>query len=77
MVFLELATIAASLAVLLKGSDWFVDSAARIAKHYGISEFVIGLTIVAIGTSLPEFATGIAASVTGNSGIIFGNLTGR
>ncbi len=76
MILTELVILAISLVLLLKGSDWFVDSAAQIAKHYGISELVIGLTIVAIGTSLPEFATGIAAAVTGNSGLIFGTVLG-
>ncbi len=76
MVAIELISAVFGLIILLKGSDWFVDSAASIAKQYGISELVIGLTIVAIGTSLPELATGIAASFTGNSGLVMGNVLG-
>ncbi|MBU4265873.1 MAG: hypothetical protein KKE96_01445 [Candidatus Altiarchaeota archaeon] len=45
------------LVILLKSSNIFVDSAERVAKMFGISEFVIGLTLVAIGTSLPELVT--------------------
>jgi len=67
-----------SLIVLLKGSDWFIDSAEEIGLSLGISPFVIGVTIVAFGTSLPELATSIAA-VWGNdtdSGIVIGNVVG-
>ena len=64
------------LFVLLKGSDFFVDSASRIAKRLGVSEFVIGLTFVSIGTSLPELVTSSVASYTGNPGLAVGNLVG-
>ena len=50
-----------SLAVLLKASDWFIDSAEDIGLSLGIPPFIIGVTIVAFGTSLPELATSIAA----------------
>jgi cation:H+ antiporter len=61
---------------LIKGSDWFVDSSSFIARHYKISEIIIGLTIVSIGTSLPELAANIYASVVGESSISLGNVVG-
>jgi len=64
------------LGLLVKGSDWLVDAAARIAKQFGISNFMIGLTIVSLGTSLPELATEITASFFGNSDIIMGDIIG-
>ncbi len=65
-----------SLAVLLKGSDWFVDAAERLGLSLGISPFIIGVTIVAFGTSLPELATSIAAVLGGDSEIVVGNVVG-
>ncbi|GJM35800.1 MAG: sodium:calcium antiporter [Saprospiraceae bacterium] len=65
-----------SLGVLLKASDWFVDGAEAIGLSLGISPFIIGLTIVAFGTSLPELATSIAAVLSGNSEIVVGNVIG-
>ncbi len=62
------------LALLLKGSDMFVDSSVRIAKYAGISEVVIGLTLVAVGTSLPELATSVTAAYYGNTGLAVGNV---
>lgn len=66
----------ASLAGLLKASDWFVDSAEAIGLSLGISPFIIGLTIVAFGTSLPELATSIASVMEGQSEIVIGNVVG-
>ena len=64
-------------AILLKyGGDIVVDEASKIAAIYGISERVIGLTIVAIGTALPELITSIIASVKGEQGLALGNLIG-
>jgi cation:H+ antiporter len=62
--------------LLIKGSDWFVDSSSFIARHYNISEIIIGLTIVSIGTSLPELAANIYASIMGESSISLGNVVG-
>ncbi len=64
------------LVLLIKGADWLVDSAARIAKQFGISEFAIGLTIVAIGTSVPEIAATVTASYYGNSALAMGDIIG-
>ena len=64
------------LVFLVKGSDYFVKSASTIAKKLGVSEFVIGLTLVAVGTSIPELASSIVASIQHASGIVVGNVVG-
>ena len=63
-------------AVLVKGSDLFIDSAANIARRWGVSELVIGLTLVSIGTSLPELASSVYASIRGEGSFIIGNIVG-
>ena len=65
-----------SLAVLLKASDWFIDSAEEIGLSMGISPYIIGVTIIAFGTSLPELATSVASVIQGNSAIVIGNVVG-
>ncbi len=65
-----------SLAALLFASDWFVDSAEKIGLSWGISPFIIGVTIVAFGTSIPELATSIVAVYSGTSEIVVGNVIG-
>jgi cation:H+ antiporter len=65
-----------SLAVLLKASDWFIDSAEQVGLSFGVSPFIIGVTIVAFGTSLPELATSIASVFSGESEIVIGNVVG-
>lgn len=65
-----------SLAVLLKASDWFVDAAEKIGLSFGVSPFIIGVTVVAFGTSLPELATSISAVLSGSSEIVIGNVVG-
>lgn len=62
--------------LLVKGSDWFVDGAAGIANKFGIPQIVIGLTIVAMGTSAPEAAVSISAALGGNADISVGNVVG-
>ena len=66
----------AGTAVLVKGSDLFIDSAANIARRWGVSELVIGLTLVSIGTSLPELASSTYASIRGEGSFIIGNIVG-
>jgi cation:H+ antiporter len=75
-VALYLGLFAVSLTVLLKASGWFVDSAERIGLSLGASPFIIGVTIVAFGTSLPELATSIASVFAGQSEIVVGNVVG-
>jgi len=62
--------------ILIKGADLLVDGSASIAKKFNISNIVIGLTIVAFGTSTPEFIINIFASAQGNTGIAIGNILG-
>jgi cation:H+ antiporter len=64
------------LGLLILGSNWLVDSAVQIAKTLGVSELIIGLTIVAVGTSLPEVATSVIAALKGESDIAVGNAVG-
>jgi cation:H+ antiporter len=70
------AFILVGLGLLVLGARWLVDSATSIAKALGVSELIIGLTIVAVGTSLPEVATSIIAAVKGESDIAVGNAVG-
>lgn len=65
-----------SLAVLIKSSDYFTDAAEEIGKYFGLPPFIIGVTIVAIGTSLPELASSILAVMGGSSEIVIGNVVG-
>ena len=62
--------------LLMKGADWFVEGASKTADKFGIPQLVIGLTIVAMGTSLPEAAVSIASALKGNAGITIGNVVG-
>ena len=72
----QLAILIVGFTLLVKGSDLFVDGASGIAKKFGISELIIGLTIVAMGTSAPEAAVSIAAAAKGSAGISIGNVIG-
>lgn len=72
----KLLMIAAGLAMLVVGSNWLVDGAIAAARALGLSELVIGLTIVAAGTSLPEVATSVMASIKGERDIAVGNVVG-
>lgn len=68
--------IVAGLAMLVLGSHWLVEGALAMARAFGVSDLVIGLTIVAIGTSLPEIATSVIASIKGERDIAVGNIIG-
>ncbi|MFA6244955.1 MAG: calcium/sodium antiporter, partial [Candidatus Hydrogenedentales bacterium] len=68
--------LAVGFVVLIKGADWLVDGAATLARVMGISDLVIGLTIVAFGTSLPELIVSVLAASRGNTGIAIGNVVG-
>ncbi|MDE6218212.1 MAG: calcium/sodium antiporter [Muribaculaceae bacterium] len=72
----SLLWIAGGLAGLIYGGDIFVDGASGLARAFGVSDTVIGLTIVAVGTSLPELATSVAAARKGKTGIAVGNVIG-
>ena len=75
-VWRSLVFIVLGLTCLVVGANVFVDAAATVAHQLGVSEAVIGLTIVAGGTSLPELATSVVAARKGNSGIAIGNVLG-
>ncbi|MFP4226479.1 MAG: calcium/sodium antiporter [Desulfobacterales bacterium] len=66
----------AGFALLIKGADLLVDGASTISRRFGISDLVIGLTVVAFGTSTPELFVNIAASFKGSTGIAIGNVLG-
>jgi len=65
-----------AIAFLVKGADWFTAASERLATRFGISSFVIGVTVVSIGTSLPELASSIFAVLKGEPGIVAGNVIG-
>lgn len=70
------AFIVCGIAGLVLGSQWLVDSSVMIARHFGVSELIIGLTIVSVGTSLPEVATSVVAACKGERDIAVGNVVG-
>ncbi|WP_207207289.1 sodium:calcium antiporter [Xylanimonas protaetiae] len=72
----DLGLTVVGIAVVVLGADWLVSAAVDIATHFGVSDTLIGLTVVAIGTSLPELATTITATVRGARSIAVGNLIG-
>ncbi|MEO0947705.1 MAG: calcium/sodium antiporter [Cyanobacteria bacterium J06641_5] len=68
--------IAIGAILLTKGSDWLVSSASSVARAWGVSDLVVGLTVVAFGTSLPEGATSVIASLRGERDLAVGNVVG-
>ena len=68
--------LVAGFILLVKGADYFVEGSAGIAKKYNVPGFIIGMTIVAMGTSAPECAVSVAAALKGNNGIAIGNVIG-
>jgi len=72
----QLLLIAAGLVFLVLGSEWLVSASVSFAKSMGVSDLVIGLTIVAAGTSMPEVATSITAAIKGERDIAVGNVVG-
>ena len=75
-ILLQLFILALGFGMLVKGADWFVDGSSSIARKFGIPQLVIGLTIVAMGTSAPEAAVSITAAIKGNADITIGNIVG-
>lgn len=75
-VIIQLLILVAGFVLLMKGADWFVEGASKIADKFGIPQLVIGLTIVAVGTSLPEAAVSISAAIKGAAEITIGNVLG-
>lgn len=73
---LQIMILLLGFVLLVKGADWFVEGAASIARKLGIPQLIVGLTIVAMGTSMPEAAVSITAALNGNAGITIGNVIG-
>ena len=75
-ILLQLVLLVVGFVMLVKGADWFVEGAAGIAAKFGIPQLVVGLTIVAMGTSAPEAAVSITAALKGSADITIGNVVG-
>ena len=73
---IQIVLLAIGFVMLVKGADWFVDGSSAVARRFGIPQLVIGLTIVAMGTSAPEAAVSITAALQGNAEITIGNIVG-
>ena len=76
MIFLQLLLLVVGFTMLVKGADWFVDGTSGIARKMGIPQLVVGLTIVAMGTSAPEAAVSVTAALKNNADIAIGNVLG-
>ena len=72
----QILILLAGLLLILFGANWLVDGSSSIAKRFGISEFVIGLTIVGIGTSTPEMVVSFLSSLQGKADMAIGNVVG-
>ena len=75
-VVMQLVLLAVGFVLLVKGADRFVEGASKVAEKFGIPQLVIGLTIVAMGTSLPEAAVSVSAALKGSAEITIGNIVG-
>lgn len=73
---IEVGQLLVGLVVIVLGAEWLVDGSVQIAESFGVSDALIGLTIVAIGTSAPELVTTIVSTIRGNRDIAIGNLFG-
>lgn len=72
----QAALVLGGLGLLVLGADWLVGAAVVFARHFGVSDLVIGLTVVAVGTSMPEIATSLIAALRGQRDIAVGNVIG-
>ena len=72
----QVALVVAGLGLLVLGAEWLVDAAVAVARAFGVSDLVIGLTVVAVGTSMPEIATSLVAAWRGERDIAVGNVVG-
>ena len=72
----QILILIGGLILILLGANYLVDGASSIAKRFGISEFVIGLTIVGIGTSSPEMVVSFMSAIKGNADMAIGNIAG-
>ena len=74
--FLSIISFIVGIVLVIFGADWLTKGASGIARRFGVSELVIGLTIVALGTSLPELVISVSSAIKGSSGIALGNVIG-
>ena len=75
-ILLFIAQFLVGLVLIIKGADWMTDGASAIAKRFGISTLVIGMTIVAVGSSAPEFVVSVVSAIKGNTDMAIGNVLG-
>lgn len=73
---LYVAMFLLGLVAIMKGADWLTDGAAAVARRLGVPSIVVGLTIVAVGSSMPEFVVSVFSSIKGNAGMAIGNVLG-
>ena len=76
IILINLGILIVGFVLLIKGADFFVKGASTIARKFGVPQIVIGLTVVAMGTSAPEAAVSISAAISGNADITIGNVVG-
>lgn len=72
----HIVILVVAAAVLVKSADWLVEFAARLARRFGVSDLVIGLTLTSLGTSVPELASSMSATIQGHAGLAIGNVVG-
>ena len=72
----NVALLVLGIYIVLKGADWLTDGAVGLASRFGISQFVIGITIVAMGTSMPEFCVSMVSALKGTPDLAVGNVVG-
>jgi len=75
-IFLPLIIFAISLYAVMKGADWLIEGASNMARHFRVSDLLIGLTVVAFGTSLPELVVSVNAAINGNPVLAYANVIG-
>lgn len=73
---IEIILLVIGLILLIKGANWLVEGASSLAKKYNVSDLVIGLTIVAFGTSAPELVVNSVAALESHTGLVYGNVVG-
>ncbi len=76
MIFVDILVLVVGFVALIKGADWFVDGAAALAKNLKVPGLIIGLTVVAMGTSAPELAVSTSAAIQGSNEIAMSNVVG-
>ncbi|MEG2772311.1 MAG: sodium:calcium antiporter, partial [Alistipes sp.] len=73
---MEILFLLLGLSLILAGANFLTDGSAALAQRFKISEFIIGLTIVAVGTSTPELVVSVLSAIGGNSDVAIGNIVG-